>query len=121
EAEANVTASGVTMIAAAAGGLILGLVFAIGFAYSLSRPISALAKSMLELADGNFELVLPGLGRKDEVGHVARAVERFKALAQQKARDEAEAKIGRDQIIAHRRNTDMRNTADHLATASRRT
>jgi methyl-accepting chemotaxis protein len=114
EAEANVTASRITMIASAAGGLILGLVFAIGFAYSLSRPISALAKSMLELADGNFEVVLPGLGRKDEVGHVARAVERFKALAQQKARDEAEAKITQDHVVAQQRKSDMRNVADNF-------
>ena len=114
QAEADVSASRLTMIAAAAVGLILGLLFAIGFAYSLSRPISALAKSMLELADGNFDVVLPGLRRKDEVGHVARAVERFKALAQQKARDEAEAKIGQDQIIAEQRKSDMRNVADNF-------
>jgi len=114
QAEADVSASRLTMIVAAAVGLILGLVFAIGFAYSLSRPISALAKSMLELADGNFDVVLPGLRRKDEVGHVARAVERFKALAQQKARDEAEAKIGQDQIIAEQRKSDMRNVADNF-------
>jgi methyl-accepting chemotaxis protein len=112
EAEANVTASRATMIAVAAGGLVLGLVFAIGFAYSLSRPISALAKSMLELANGNFDVVLPGLGRNDEVGHVARAVERFKALAQQKARDEAEAKIRQDNVVAQQRKSDMRNVAD---------
>jgi methyl-accepting chemotaxis protein len=112
EAEANVSASRLTMIAAAAGGLVLGLVFAIGFAYSLSRPISALAKSMLELANGNFDVVLPGLRRNDEVGHVARAVETFKALAQQKARDEAEAKIRQDEVIAQQRTSDMRNVAD---------
>jgi methyl-accepting chemotaxis protein len=112
EAEANVSASRVTMIAAAAGGLVLGLVFAIGFAYSLSRPISALAKSMLELANGNFDVVLPGLRRNDEVGHVARAVETFKALAQQKARDQAEAKIRQDEVIAQQRKSDMRNVAD---------
>ena len=114
EAEATVAASHVTMIASAAGGLILGLMFAIGFAYSLSRPISALAKSMLELADGNFEVVLPGLRRNDEVGHVARAVERFKALAQQKARDEAEAKIRQDDVVAQQRKSDMRNVADNF-------
>src|SRR5215470_12635890 len=114
EAEATVAASHVTMIASAAGGLILGLVFAIGFAYSLSRPISALAKSMLELADGNFEVVLPGLRRNDEVGHVARAVERFKALAQQKARDEAESKIRQDHVVAQQRKSDMRNVADNF-------
>jgi methyl-accepting chemotaxis protein len=114
EAEANVTASRVTMVAAAVGGLVLGLLFAIGFAYSLSRPISALAKSMLELADGNFDAVLPGLRRNDEVGHVARAVERFKALAQQKARDEAEAKVRQDHVITQQRKSDMRNVADNF-------
>ncbi len=114
EAEAAVDASRLTMIVAAAAGLVLGLVFAIGFAYSLSRPISALAKSMLELADGNFDVVLPGLGRKDEVGYVARAVERFKALAQQNARDEAEAKIRQGQMVAQQRKSDMRNVADNF-------
>ncbi len=114
QAEADVAASRLTMIATAAGGLVLGLLFAIGFAYSLSKPISALAKSMLELADGNFDVVLPGLGRNDEVGHVARAVERFKALAQQKARDEAEAKITQDQHVARQRKSDMRNVADNF-------
>jgi methyl-accepting chemotaxis protein len=114
QAEADVTASRLTMIGAATGALVLGLLFAFGFAYSLSKPISALAKSMLELADGNFEVVLPGLGRKDEVGHVARAVERFKALAQQNARDEAEAKIKQGQLVAQQRKTDMRNVADNF-------
>src|SRR5262249_59527342 len=57
-------------------------------------------------------VVLPGLGRKDEVGHVARAVETFKALAEEKARDEAEAKIRQDQAAAQQRKSDMRHIAD---------
>jgi methyl-accepting chemotaxis protein len=112
EAETTVKASRLTLIGAAAGGLVLGVLLAFGFAFSLSKPISALAKSMLELADGNFDVVLAGLGRKDEVGHVARAVERFKALAAQKAREEAEAKLEQDLSIARQRKSDMNSIAD---------
>ena len=93
EAEAGVAAARLTMIIASAMGLVIGLMLAIGFAYSLSKPISMLAKSMLELADGDFNIVLPGLERKDEVGLVTRAVEKFKVLAERRAREEAEAKI----------------------------
>ncbi|MBV9565909.1 MAG: HAMP domain-containing protein [Bradyrhizobium sp.] len=112
QAEAEVVASRTMLISASAASLVLGLLLAVGFAYSLSKPVSALAKSMLELAEGNFDVVLPGLGRKDEVGHVARAVETFKALAEQKARDEAEAKIRQDQAAAQQRKSDMRHIAD---------
>jgi methyl-accepting chemotaxis protein len=112
QAEANVASSRMTLIIASGVGLLIGLVLAVGFAYSLSKPISMLAKSMLELADGDFKIVLPGVARKDEVGLVARAVERFKVLAEQRAQQEAEAKIGQDQIIAQQRRADMSRIAD---------
>jgi methyl-accepting chemotaxis protein len=114
EAEAQVAAYHMTMMTASVGGIILGLLLAIGFAYSLSKPIRALAKSMLELADGNFAVVLPGLRRKDEIGHVARAVERFKVLAEEKARTDAEAKLEQDQAVAGQRRADMRRLADNF-------
>jgi methyl-accepting chemotaxis protein len=112
EAEAQAGAFRMTMMTASVGGIVFGLLLAIGFAYSLSKPIRALAKSMLELADGNFAVVLPGLRRKDEIGHVARAVERFKVLAEEKARTDAEAKLEQDQIVAGQRRVDMRRLAD---------
>jgi methyl-accepting chemotaxis protein len=112
EAEAAVASSRLAMIIASSVGLLAGLALAVGFAYSLSRPIARLAKSMLELADGDFGIVLPGLARKDEVGLVARAVERFKVLAEQRARDEAEATINQDQVVAERRRADMNRIAD---------
>ena len=112
EAEATVVAARLAMIIAGAVGLLVGLALAIGFAYSLSKPISMLANSMLELAEGDFNIVLPGLARKDEVGLVARAVERFKVLAEQRARDEVESKINQDHILAERRKADMNRIAD---------
>jgi methyl-accepting chemotaxis protein len=89
--------------------LIATCVFSV---FTISRPMSALSVSMKELANGNFGVVLPGLGRKDEIGDVAQAVEDFKVKAEEKAREEAEAKNRQDQIAAQQRKADMIKLAD---------
>jgi methyl-accepting chemotaxis protein len=99
---------------AAALLLIAACVFSV---FTIARPMRALSVSMGELADGNFGVVLPGLGRKDEIGDVAGAVEKFKVVAEQKAREEAEAKIKQDQIAAQQRKADMIKLADTFESA----
>ncbi len=94
--------------------LIATCVFSI---FTIARPMRALSVSMEELAGGNFAVVLPGLGRKDEVGDVAGAVEKFKVVSEQKAREEAEAKIKQDQIAAQQRKADMIKLADTFESA----
>jgi methyl-accepting chemotaxis protein len=89
---------------------VLGAGFFIG--RSVSRPLSAMTAAMIELAKGNFAIVLPGLGRADEVGEIAQAVETFKINAEQKARDEAEARIQQDRMVAELRKADMHKLAD---------
>jgi methyl-accepting chemotaxis protein len=84
---------------------------------TIARPIAALTRAMLELAEGNFSVVLPGLGRKDEVGDVAGAVEKFKVVSERKAREEAEAKIQQDQIAAQQRKAEMHKLADGFEAA----
>jgi methyl-accepting chemotaxis protein len=93
-------------------GLVLGAGFFIG--RSVSTPLKAMTSAMKELANGNFAVVLPGLGRKDEVGDIAQAVETFKIKSEQKARDEAEAKIRQDQLVAQQRKADMIRMADNF-------
>ena len=85
--------------------------------FTIARPMRALSVSMEELAGGNFSVVLPGLGRKDELGAVAGAVEKFKVVSEQKAREEAEAKIKQDQIAAQQRKAEMVKLADSFETA----
>ena len=51
---------------------------------------------MAELAHGNFDVVLPGLGRKDEIGDVAAAVGMFKVKAAEKADRDAQAQTDID-------------------------
>jgi methyl-accepting chemotaxis protein len=94
--------------------LIAALVLAAGFfiGRSVSKPLSALTAAMIDLAKGNFSVVLPGLGRPDEIGDIAQAVETFKVMAEQKAREQAETKIRQDQIAGEQRKQDMHKLAD---------
>jgi methyl-accepting chemotaxis protein len=44
-------------------------------AYRVIRPLWGLTGAMQQLADGNFNVHLPGLGRKDEIGKISAAAE----------------------------------------------
>jgi len=103
------------LIAALVAVLLIGTsLFSV---FTIARPMKALTAAMLELADGNFAIVLPGLLRKDEIGDVAAAVERFKIVSEQKAREEAETKIRQGQVEAEQRKAEMRRLADSFESA----
>jgi len=108
----------ITMQAIVAGAaVLLGLLIAFLIARGIIGPLSGLTSGMRELAGGNFGVVLPGLDRKDEVGDMAQAVETFKVKAEEKARDEAEAKAKQDQIAAKERKAVMIKLADGFEAA----
>ena len=94
--KANAAKTSASMIAISIGALVLGLALAFMIARSIVRPVKGLTTGMLELANGNFGVVLPGLGRGDEVGDIAQAVETFKVKSAEKARAEAAANADRD-------------------------
>ena len=96
----------------AGAATITGLLIAFLIARGIIGPLSGLTAGMKQLAEGNFGVVLPGLGRKDEVGDMAQAVETFKVKAEEKARAEAEARITQDQAAALQRKQDMIRLAD---------
>jgi methyl-accepting chemotaxis protein len=116
---ADAEASSVERTSLASGGavaliLIAACIFSV---FTIARPMRALTAAMNELAGGNFSVVLPGLGRKDEVGGVAAAVEKFKVVSEQKARAEADAKIRQDQTAAEQRKIEMGKLADSFEAA----
>jgi methyl-accepting chemotaxis protein len=118
-AEAEAEAASVARTSFITGVLVaLVLIGACIFSvFSIARPMRALTLAMEKLAGGDFSVVLPGLGRKDEVGEVAGAVEKFKIVSEQKAREEAEAKMRQDQIAAEQRKSEMRRLADSFESA----
>ncbi len=71
------------------GAISLALLFATLIGRSIAKPTIRLCAAMRELASGHFDVVLPGLGRGDEIGQMALAVEEFKKQAI--ARSEREA------------------------------
>jgi methyl-accepting chemotaxis protein len=85
--------------------------------FAIARPMRELSRAMQELAEGNFGVKLPGVGRKDEIGAVAQAVENFKIKAEQKAQAEAAAKHQQDQIAARERRGEMIKLADAFESA----
>ncbi|PWB61606.1 MAG: methyl-accepting chemotaxis protein [Bradyrhizobiaceae bacterium] len=97
--------------------LVAGLAAAAAIAFLTSRsivkPVAGLTAGMKELADGNFDVVLPGLGRTDEVGEMAEAVETFKVKAAEKAQREAAEKAEADaRAAAEKAEADARAAAE---------
>ncbi len=84
--------------------LLVALVFVTSTMLLVTRrvtgPLRSIQGAMLKLADGDFSVVLPGLDRKDEIGDVANSVERFKVLALEKARAEADETLKRQKAEA---------------------
>ena len=62
-------------------------------ARSITQPLTGLTGGMRKLADGDFQAALAGLGRSDEIGEIARAVEAFKVKLQEKAKLEADERL----------------------------
>ncbi|KIZ45586.1 chemotaxis protein [Rhodopseudomonas palustris] len=105
-------------LAWAIGVATLGIgIFALMFGQRIARSIARMTKAMQQLASGEFDVVLPGLSRSDEIGDMARAVENFKVKAKQKAEVEAAAKIDQDNLAAQQRRADTNRLADAFEVA----
>ncbi|PWC35745.1 HAMP domain-containing methyl-accepting chemotaxis protein [Azospirillum sp. TSO35-2] len=79
DTSADITGYRRAMVAASAGGMILGLLAALLIARSLSRPVVAMTDAMTRLAGGDRGVTIPGLARRDEIGGMAGAVQVFQA------------------------------------------
>ena len=69
-------------------------------ARSISRPINAMTAAMRRLAAGDKDVAVPAIGRNDEIGEMAGAVQVFKdqAIERDRLAEEAEAaRISQDQ------------------------
>jgi methyl-accepting chemotaxis protein len=76
-----------------------------------------MCRAMLDLASGNFDVVLPGLGREDELGEMAGAVEEFKRQAIAKAEHDAAAQDGQAREASAARRAELIRFADNFEAA----
>jgi len=95
--------------------MVIALVASVLFSFlGVARPMMRLNGALGEMAGGNLEVVVPGAGRGDEIGDLAKTVTIIRLNAEQKAHDEAEAKARQDQIAAQQRKADMIRLADQF-------
>jgi len=84
-----------------AGGFSLAMLTGLMLAWLVTRgvtaPLHALRATMLALADGTLEETIAGLGRKDEIGQMANAVQVFQmnAVKARSMEDAARAEMAR--------------------------
>jgi methyl-accepting chemotaxis protein len=105
------------IIMLAAGGFLLGGALALLLGKGISRPMTTMCKAMRELANGRFDVVLPGLGRRDELGEMAGAVEEFKLQAIAKAKRDAAAQDAQNQASRAARRAELIRFADDFEAA----
>ncbi|WP_454642265.1 methyl-accepting chemotaxis protein [Bradyrhizobium liaoningense] len=117
ESEATIGRTEQLVLMLAVGGTLLGAVLAFLLGTGISRPMIAMCKAMRELASGNFDVVLPGLGRKDEIGEMAGAVEEFKVQAVAKAERDAAASEVQNREQAASRRAELIRFADDFESA----
>ena len=105
------------IVTLAAGSLLLGAALAMLLGKGISRPMTTMCQAMRELAKGKFDVVLPGLGRKDELGEMAGAVEEFKLQAIAKAERDAAALETQNRANGAARRAELIRFADEFETA----
>jgi methyl-accepting chemotaxis protein len=105
------------IFALAAGGFLLGGILALLLGRGISGPMTAMCKAMRELAGGHFDVVLPGLGRRDELGEMAGAVEEFKMQAIAKAERDAAAQDAQNKASSAARRAELIRFADDFEAA----
>ncbi|MGX4806364.1 methyl-accepting chemotaxis protein [Bradyrhizobium guangdongense] len=98
-----VIAFGITIVVLAAVGFLLGR--------SISKALSGMVDAMARLARGELSIAVPGVGRKDEIGEMAGAVEVFRTNMMEAERLRAE-QAEADARAREQRRADMKRLAD---------
>ena len=100
-----------------AGGILLfTLVVSIFVARSVTGPLQRMTAAMDDLASGNLAVEVPGVGRGDEVGEMAKAVEIFKSNAVARQALEVEQREAETRATSGRK-ADMNKMANDFEAA----
>ncbi|NYZ16184.1 HAMP domain-containing protein [Azospirillum sp. RWY-5-1] len=114
DSTAAYTASWWFVLSVSVGGVLLVGGLAVFIALSgIARPIGRIVAAMGSVADGKLDTEVPGLGRKDEVGSLADALETFKEKGQETLRLQAEV-AEKERLATEERRAAMHRMADQF-------
>ncbi|MEN8196416.1 MAG: methyl-accepting chemotaxis protein, partial [Pseudomonadota bacterium] len=103
----------VAVISIGATILAVFLLFAFVLARSITQPLKAMTATMTQLADGDTEVEVPAIGRRDEIGEMAQSVQIFKDNTIEKVRLEKEQAAAQQRAEEEKRQT-MNDMADRF-------
>ena len=89
-AEAHEKSAVMIIAIAAVAAVLIGLDFAFFLGRSITKPVKGMTDAMTKLAEGDTDSEITGIGRRDEVGAMAEAVQVFKDNMIENARMTAE-------------------------------
>ncbi len=82
EVERAATSTQTLTAALGAATLALGLLASVLIAFGIRNPVRGLTRAMRGLADDRLDTAIPGTERRDEIGEMARTLEKFKKNAE---------------------------------------
>ena len=105
ETAAGMNASFSVLVWSVSAGVILVLALGIlGIALGVIRPVVRMTSVMKRLADGDLNVEIPSVARRDEIGSMAKAVEVFKQGAVDNLRlQDQQSKAAEEAAIAQRK------------------
>lgn len=117
--EAQIWASARNVILA--GVLILLLIGAVTLlvARRTSTRLVGMTGALGRLGEGDFAIKLPGLDNNDELGDMARSIERFRIIADEKARREAAEEEQRRDVTERAKAQALRDMAENVESATK--
>jgi HAMP domain-containing protein len=84
--------------------VVMSLIASVVFSFlGVARPMTRLNGALGRMAAGDLDVEIPGAGRGDEIGDLAKTVTVIRENAEHKAREEAGVKVEQDQVAAKRR------------------
>ena len=92
--------------------VVLSVIMGAVLSNAVAKPVSAMTNAMGRLASGDNDIEIPAVGRKDEVGRMAAAVQHFKDAAIEKVRLEGEASEQRRAAEAARQTNETERAAN---------
>ena len=111
EVMATISRTSSLILSLSVGGLLLGAALAWLIGRGIATPVSRMSDAMKKLAGGDHSVEIPALGRKDEVGHMAEAVEVFKKSMIENERMTAEQEAAKARAAAEHK-AEMNKLAD---------
>uniref|UniRef100_Q07ML8 Methyl-accepting chemotaxis sensory transducer n=1 Tax=Rhodopseudomonas palustris (strain BisA53) TaxID=316055 RepID=Q07ML8_RHOP5 len=106
-----------TTIAVGVVSVLIGIAAVLFVALRIAAGLAGLNGALGRMAGGDLSIEIPGAGRNDEIGDMAKNVTRIRENSEAAARHEAEAKAEHERTAAEQRKVVMHRLADDFEAA----